>query len=124
LRELARRSPIPVKVDVAGRARLPEPIEIAVYFVVSEALANAAKHSQASDVSVTVVSDGLGVRATVADNGVGGAALGRSSGLVGLVDRVEALGGKFVLESPIGRGTTISVELPVVSQTADDPLTF
>jgi signal transduction histidine kinase len=92
--------------------------------VVSEALANAAKHSQASDVSVTVVSDGLGVRATVADDGVGGAALGRSSGLVGLVDRVEALGGKFVLESPIGRGTTISVELPVVSQTADDPLTF
>ena len=124
LRELARRSPIPVKVDVAGRARLPEPIEIAVYFVVSEALANTAKHSQASEVSVSVVSNGAGVRVTVADNGVGGAALGGSSGLVGLVDRVEALGGKFTLESPIGRGTMLSIELPLVSQTTDDHITF
>ena len=92
--------------------RLPEPIETAVYYVVSEALANAAKHSRASEISVTVVSDGAAVRATVADNGVGGAALGSGSGLIGLVDRVEALGGRYTLDSPVGRGTTISIELP------------
>jgi signal transduction histidine kinase len=120
LRALARRSTIPVNLDVAGGPRLPEPIETAVYYVVSEALANAAKHSQASEVSVTVVSDVAGVRATVADDGVGGAALGRSSGLIGLVDRVEALGGRFALESPVGRGTTISIELPPDSQTLDE----
>ena len=120
LRALARRSPIPVNLDVAGGTRLPEPIETAVYYVVSEALANAAKYSQASEVSVTVLSDQAGVRATVADDGVGGAALGRSSGLIGLVDRVEALGGKFTLESPVGRGTTISIELPPGSQALDE----
>jgi signal transduction histidine kinase len=61
---------------------------------------------------VAVISDATGVRATIADDGVGGAALSRGSGLIGLVDRVEALGGRVVLESPAGRGTTISVELP------------
>jgi signal transduction histidine kinase len=116
LRALARRSPIPVSIDVARVPRLPEPIETAVYYAVSEALANAAKHSQASEVSVTVISDATGVRAKVADNGVGGAALGLSSGLIGLVDRVEALGGRFALESPVGRGTTITIELPLDSQ--------
>jgi len=113
LRALGRRSPIRVNLDVAGDARFPEPVETAVYYVVSEALANAAKHSQAAEVSVTVISDATGVRATVADDGVGGAALGGSSGLIGLVDRVEALGGKFALESPVGRGTTLSIELPL-----------
>jgi signal transduction histidine kinase len=112
LRALRRRSPIPVNLHVAGVPRLPEPIETAIYYVVSEALANAAKHSRASELSVTVVSDTSVVRATVADDGVGGAALGRGTGLIGLVDRVEALGGRFALESPAGRGTTISIELP------------
>jgi signal transduction histidine kinase len=120
LRALARRSPIRVDLDIAGGPRLPEPIETAVYYVVSEALANAAKHSQAEEVSVTVVSDAAGVRATVADDGIGGAALGSSSGLIGLVDRVEALGGRFALESPAGRGTTISIELPLASQPTDE----
>jgi signal transduction histidine kinase len=120
LRALARRSPIPVNLDIAGGPRLPEPIEIAVYYVVSEALANAAKHSRASAVSVTVVSDTTGVRAAVADDGVGGAGLGRSSGLIGLIDRVEALGGRFALESPVGRGTTISIELPLGSRPTDE----
>jgi signal transduction histidine kinase len=120
LRALARRSPIPVKLDVAGGPRLPEPIETAVYYVVSEALANAAKHSQASEVSVTVIVDGAGVRATVADDGVGGAAPARSSGLIGLVDRVEALGGRFALESQVGRGTTISIELPLDGSQMDE----
>lgn len=120
LRALGRRSPIPVDVDVAGALRFPEAIETAVYYVVSEALANAAKHSQASGVSVTVVSDEA-VRATICDDGVGGAALGHGSGLIGLVDRVEALGGRFTLESPAGRGTTISIELPLNAPTLDEP---
>jgi signal transduction histidine kinase len=117
LRALGRRSPIPVTLTVTGVPRLPEPIETAVYYVVSEALANAAKHSRASAVSVTVACDGAGVRARVADDGVGGAAPSRGSGLIGLVDRVEALGGRLVLDSPAGRGTTISIELPPESPT-------
>jgi signal transduction histidine kinase/DNA-binding NarL/FixJ family response regulator len=120
LREVARRSPIPVRLDV-GKLRFPEPIETAVYYVVSEALANAAKHSRGSEISVTVGSDAARVRATVADDGVGGALLGRSSGLTGLVDRVEALGGRFTLESPAGRGTTILIELPLGFQPIDEP---
>jgi signal transduction histidine kinase len=120
LRALGRRSPIRVNLDVAGDARLPEPVETAVYYVVSEALANAAKHSQAAEVSVAVVLDSARVKATVADDGVGGAALARGSGLIGLVDRVEALGGMFTLESPVGRGTTISIELSLASQPTDE----
>jgi len=120
LRELARRSPIPVSVDVASQARFPEPVETAVYYVVSEALANTAKHSRATAVSVTVDADAARVRAAVADDGVGGAAVGRSSGLTGLVDRVEALGGRFSLESPPGRGTAISIELPLGFQAMDE----
>ena len=124
LRALARRSPIPVSLNVAGGPRLPEPVETAVYYVISEALANAAKHSRAAEVTVTVVSDTDGVLATVADDGVGGAALARGSGLIGLVDRVEALGGRFALESPAGRGTTISIELPLASQPTDEQPTL
>jgi signal transduction histidine kinase len=122
LRALARRSPIPVNFDVTQGARFPPAIETAVYYVVSEAVANATKHSRASMVSVTVVSDTAVVKATVADDGVGGATLRRGSGLIGLVDRVEALGGKFALESPVGRGTTIAIELPLGSQMIEDGL--
>jgi signal transduction histidine kinase len=124
LRALGRRSPIRVNLDVAAGPRLPEPVETAVYYVVSEALANAAKHSQAAEVSVAVVLDSARVRATVADDGVGGAALARGSGLIGLVDRVEAQGGRFALESPAGRGTTISIELPLASQPTDEQPTL
>jgi signal transduction histidine kinase len=114
LRELARRSPIPVTVTIAEGTRFPEPIETAVYYVVSEALANAAKHSNASEVSVRMVTEPAKVRAIVTDDGVGGASLSHSSGLIGLVDRVEALGGRFTMDSPVRRGTTISIELPLV----------
>jgi signal transduction histidine kinase len=124
LRALAHRSPIPVNLNVAPGPRLPEAIETAVYYVVSEALANAAKHSQASEISVVVVSTATGARATVADDGAGGAVLGRGSGLIGLVDRVEALGGRLGLESPVGRGTTISIELPLRSRVLEDRLTL
>jgi PAS domain S-box-containing protein len=116
---LARRSPIPVKLDVNLDERPRESIEIAAYFVVSEALANAAKHSSASEVGVVVVSAGESLRVTVTDDGVGGAGLGAGSGLVGLIDRVEALGGRFALESPIGHGTRIFIELPLAPEPPD-----
>jgi len=120
LRELARRSPIPVSVTVPTGPRFSEPVETAVYYVVSEALANAAKHSRAGRISVTVDSDATTVCAVISDDGVGGAALGRSSGLIGLVDRVEALGGRLTLQSPVGRGTSISAELPLGVQVAQE----
>ena len=113
LRELVRRSPLPVAMDVNADPRPPEPIESAVYYVVSEALANATKHSQASKVSVSVSRDDDGMHATIADDGIGGAAIPGSSGLIGLVDRIEALGGSLTLDSPPGEGTTISIELPL-----------
>jgi signal transduction histidine kinase len=90
-----------------------------VYYVVSEALVNAIRHSQAGDVEVTVsTSDDL-ILAIVADDGVGGAEIGAGagSGLVGLTDRVEALGGRMTLESQPGRGTRLSIELPITAQT-------
>jgi len=120
LRALARRSPIPVTLEFTGGPRFREPVEIAVYYVVSEVLANAFKHSRASRVSVTVSSGESEVRATIIDDGCGGAVVGRSSGLTGLVDRVEALGGRFSLDSPAGRGTTICIELPLDAQTLDE----
>jgi signal transduction histidine kinase len=120
LRELARRSPIPATVSVADRTRLPEPVEAAVYYVVSEALANAAKYSQASEVSIAVTFDESLVRATVYDDGVGGAVLTQGSGLIGLVDRVEALGGKLALDSPFRKGTTISIQLPREPRALDE----
>ena len=113
LRALARRSPVPVTLEVAAGMRPPAPIEIAAYYVVSEALANVAKHAHASSVTVTVSVDTTAVMAAVADDGVGGAALRESSGLIGLVDRVEALHGTLELASPPGRGTTISIMLPL-----------
>jgi signal transduction histidine kinase len=100
-----------VSVDVPERP--PTSVETAVYYVVSEALANAIKHARATFVSVTVAGDAGSVRATVADDGVGGAETGAGSGLTGLTDRVDALAGSFSLNSPRGGGTTISVELPV-----------
>jgi signal transduction histidine kinase len=113
VRSLARKSPVAVTLDVTVPARLPEPVEIAVYYVVSESLANVAKHAGASEVSVSVAVEDGRVRATIADDGVGGAEASRGSGLVGLVDRVEALGGHLALDSPPGAGTTVSIELPL-----------
>jgi signal transduction histidine kinase len=116
LRALARRSPIPVEVSVDVPERPPASVETAVYYVVSEALANAIKHSRATSVSVTVLGDSKSVRATVADDGVGGAERGAGSGLTGLSDRVNALAGELSVVSPRGGGTTISVELPIAAQ--------
>jgi signal transduction histidine kinase len=116
LRALARRSPIPVDVNVDVPDRPPASVETALYYVVSEALANAIKHSRATSVSVTVVADSRSIRATVADDGVGGAETGAGSGLTGLNDRVAALAGRFSVVSPRGGGTTISVDLPVAPE--------
>jgi signal transduction histidine kinase len=109
---LARRSTVPVHLDVHINARLPEQIELAVYYVVAEALTNAAKHADAASIDVEVVTDGGVVRVCVRDDGRGGAELSRGSGLVGLKDRVETLGGRISLDSPVGTGTSVKIELP------------
>jgi len=116
LRSLARRSAVPVELDVHAGTSLPEPIEVAVYYVVSEALANVAKHAEASTAAVDVEPiDGV-VRVSVRDDGIGGADFAPGSGLVGLKDRVEALGGRISLESQRGAGTAIEVELPLPAE--------
>jgi signal transduction histidine kinase len=113
LKTLARRCPVPVELDVRAQARLPERIEVAAYYVVSEALTNAAKHAHASVVNVEVETVEGALRLRVRDDGVGGADPVRGSGLVGLKDRVEALGGTLAVQSPAGAGTALRVELPL-----------
>jgi signal transduction histidine kinase len=113
LKALARRSAIPVELAVDTPARLPEPVEVAAYYVISEALANAAKHAQASVAQVEVrARDGL-LHLSVRDDGVGGAEPGAGSGLGGLGDRVEALGGTIQVHSPAGQGTRLQIDLPI-----------
>jgi signal transduction histidine kinase len=115
LRALARRSSIPVVMDVRIHRRLPEPVEVGAYYVVSEVLANATKHGNASTVEVdAALSDGM-LHVQVRDDGVGGADLARGSGLIGLRDRIEALGGTFAVDSPRGGGTTVSCRLPIAT---------
>ena len=115
LKALARRSPVPVKLDVRVQARLPERAEVAAYFVVSEALANVAKHARASVVEVQVeVRDGA-LAVSISDDGVGGADPSRGSGLIGLTDRVEASGGTISISSHAGAGTQITAQLPIAS---------
>jgi PAS domain S-box-containing protein len=113
LRALAHRSAIPVDLDIARDMRLEEPIEVAAYFVASEALANAVKHSDASRIDVLLEQRDGRLLLSVRDDGVGGADAARGSGLVGLTDRVEALGGSIRVSSRPGKGTQIAVELPV-----------
>src|SRR4051812_7335713 len=117
LRGLARRSPIPVDLDVHVDQRLPEQIELASYYFVAEAATNAAKHASASAVAVTVEADAANVvlRVEVSDDGVGGADFTRGTGLVGLQDRLAALGGRIFLHSPHGGGTTLRMEVPLTA---------
>ena len=110
LSALARKSPIPVKLQVDTNERPPSSVEIAIYYVVAESLVNAARHSRASAISVTVTKVGAGLLATIEDDGLGGADPRAGSGITGLIDRVEALGGTLALHSPAGRGTRISIE--------------
>ncbi len=115
LRTLARRSAIPVELDIATDARFPAPVEVAAYFVVSEALANATKHAQASasGIELSLATRNRSLILSIHDDGVGGADPARGSGLVGLTDRVEALGGSIVVRSRQGDGTHITAELPL-----------
>jgi signal transduction histidine kinase len=121
LRTLARRSPVPVELQVGMEKRLPERVEVAAYYVIAEALANVAKHARASVMQVEVDTDDERLRLAIRDDGVGGADPGRGSGLVGLKDRVEAIGGALQMESRPGQGTRLLVELPTDAAQPADP---
>ena len=115
LEGLAARSALAVRIDHLPDERLPTHVEIAAYYLVAEALTNSAKHAQANGASVRIATeDGLAV-IEIADDGRGGARVERGSGLRGLVDRVEALGGQLTLDSPPGSGTRIRAEVPTLS---------
>jgi signal transduction histidine kinase len=113
LQALVGRVPVPVSVEADAHERLPEPIETAAYFVVSEALTNVAKYARASRATVAVRRANGKVTVEVADDGIGGADAARGSGLRGLADRLGALDGTLSLESPRGRGTRLRAEIPV-----------
>ena len=109
---LAERTPFAVRLAVEPGEGLPERIEVAGYYVVSECLANIAKYAQASEASVAVSRVNEHVVIEVVDDGVGGASRDGGSGLRGLMDRVEALGGRLEVSSPIGLGTRVRAEIP------------
>src|SRR4029077_16163225 len=113
LMTMARSCAVPVTFDLDLNMRLPESVEVAAYYVVAEALTNAAKHAQASKITVRAVDTGDTVEIAVCDDGIGGADFGNGSGLVGLTDRVEALDGRLRLVSPPEVGTSLYVSIPV-----------
>ena len=113
LRALARRSAVPVSLDISVAERLPEPVEIAAYYAVSEALTNTAKHAHASGADVEVAARDGGLRICVRDDGRGGADFAGGSGLAGIKDRMEALGGRIWLQSPPGAGTAMQIVIPL-----------
>jgi signal transduction histidine kinase len=124
---LARRSAVPVRLGVQVAGRLPEEAEIAAYYVAAEALTNTAKHAHATTVDIQVTANEDILRVRVSDDGLGGADPSHGSGLVGLRDRVEALGGRIWLHSPPGKGTALEITLPLgglavprLAPTADD----
>jgi signal transduction histidine kinase len=110
---LARRSTMPVTLDIAVPRRLPESVEVATYYVVAEALTNAAKHAHASEVTVRINADAENLSLLIGDNGIGGADSSKGSGLIGLKDRVEALGGHMHIDSEAGRGTSLRATIPL-----------
>jgi signal transduction histidine kinase len=115
LPELARRAGMPVELEISVGTLLPA-VEAAVYFVCAEALANAAKHAEASSVTISVSQSHGRLSLALVDDGVGGADPGKGSGLRGLADRVEALGGKLSVRSPLGGGTRLDATIPVDAQ--------
>jgi signal transduction histidine kinase len=112
IKSLARGSPVPVEFDAEIPGRLPESVEVAAYYVVAEALCNAWKYARASTVRITAATREGRLCLTVCDDGVGGADPSRGSGLIGLVDRIEALGGSIEITSRSGQGTLLRIELP------------
>jgi signal transduction histidine kinase len=118
LNALRRESVVPVELDLSAVRRLPEPVEVAAYYVVSEALTNAAKHAQASVVNVELgIQEGI-MQLAIRDDGIGGADVNRGSGLLGLRDRIEALDGTLEITSPAGNGTTLRIMVPVEIQSS------
>ena len=113
LKALARRSGVPLELDLRTGRRLPDHVEVAAYYAVSEALANAAKHAHASTVHVELDTPGAALWLAIRDDGVGGADPAKGSGLTGLRDRIEAVGGTFGVTSPADGGTTLLIEIPV-----------
>jgi signal transduction histidine kinase len=116
LATLARRSPIPIEVSVRGLGRLPDPVEVCLYYVASECITNALKHARATMITVDLELDEAVIVLVIRDDGVGGADLRSGSGLVGLVDRLQALGGALEMQSPALQGTRLEVRVPL----ADD----
>jgi signal transduction histidine kinase len=116
LKTLGRRSSVPVVVDLVIERRLPEAVEVGAYYVVAEALTNTAKHAQASEVTVRAQADDKNLHLSIRDDGVGGADSRKGSGLIGLIDRVEALGGHIQIVSHPGSGTSLNITIPLDSQ--------
>ena len=112
VRTLARRSPIAMRLDLRSEAPLSEPVQAAGYYVVAEAVTNATKHASASEIQITLEDPDGALRVSIQDDGVGGADPSRGSGLIGLRDRVEALGGRLEVTSPPGTGTLLVAEIP------------
>ena len=102
-----------MKLELSASGRFPKHVEVAAYYVISELLTNAAKHARASVVHVAVEQVNGTLQLSIRDDGVGGADQCRGSGLIGVRDRVEAIGGKVAVESPVGAGTTVRVSLPL-----------
>jgi signal transduction histidine kinase len=121
LRTLARRAAIPVEVDIRTETRPADRIEVAAYYVVSEALTNTLKHSDASGTHLMVEQRDALLHVSIRDDGIGGADPARGSGLIGLRDRVQALGGSIEISSPRGAGTAILVKLPLQPDRPLDP---
>jgi signal transduction histidine kinase len=113
LAALTARAPLPVELLVEPGGRPPEPVEVAAYYLVSEALTNILKHSDATTAGVSVARRGRQLVIEVADDGTGGADPGTGSGLRGLSDRIEVLGGRLAVSSPRGAGTTVRAEIPL-----------
>ena len=106
---------MPVRFGEVPAERLPESLEAGIYYTVAEALANVAKHARATAATVTVARGGGRVLVEVVDDGVGGAGEGAGSGVRGLTDRVEALGGTLTLDSPAGAGTRLLADIPMTA---------
>jgi signal transduction histidine kinase len=115
LKTLARRSVVPVTLDLAIDRRLPDSVEVGAYYIVAEALTNAAKHARASQVEVCADSGDDNLHLSICDDGIGGADMSTGSGLIGLKDRAEALGGRLSITSPAGSGTSLQVTIPLDS---------
>ena len=115
LEQLAARAVVPVHLKVEVEGRLPEPLEVAAFYLVSESLANTGKHANATSASVEIACANGQLVVEVIDDGIGGADTERGSGLRGLADRVEALGGRLRIWSPENGGTRLRAEIPCAS---------